>query len=165
MNGGLDSVVFLDKELFTDVTSGEQHEVDLVVRGRFKGQDSFFVIHLEQQAQHQTEFGWRMFRYFGRLHEKYGLPVYPVVVFSHDQRKSEANHYRVGFPGWQVLDFRYRVIHYCTKEGHISRSPNAGVTLIVLWTRPTLRDFLRHKKTPPNFFGGAGRLRVNYFVD
>jgi hypothetical protein len=106
----LDSVVFLDKQIFTDVTDGEQHEVDLVVRGRFKGQDSFFLVHVEQQAQPQAEFGRRMFRYFARLHEKHGLPVYPVVVFSHDQRKLEANRYEVEFPGWRVLDFRYRVI-------------------------------------------------------
>lgn len=106
----LDSVVFLDKQIFTDVTNGEQHEVDLVVQGRFKGQDSFFLVHVEQQAQPQAEFGRRMFRYFARLHEKHGLPVYPVVVFSHDQRKVEADRYEVGFPGWRVLDFRYRVI-------------------------------------------------------
>ena len=80
----LDSVVFLDKQVFTDVTDGEQHEVDLVVQGRFKGQDSFFLVHVEQQAQPQAEFGRRMFRYLARLHEKHGLPVYPVVVFSHD---------------------------------------------------------------------------------
>ena len=106
----LDSVVFLDKQIFTDVTDGEQHEVDLVVQGRFKGQDSFFLVHVEQQAQPQAEFGRRMFRYFARLHEKHGLPVYPVVVFSHDQRKLEADRYAVGFPGRRVLDFRYRVI-------------------------------------------------------
>jgi predicted transposase/invertase (TIGR01784 family) len=89
----LDSVVFLDKQIFTNVTNGEQHEVDLVVQGRFKGQDSFFLVHVEQQAQPQAEFGRRMFRYFARLHEKHGLPVYPVVVFSHDQRKLEADRY------------------------------------------------------------------------
>jgi hypothetical protein len=37
-----DSINFLDKELFADVTSGESHEVDLVVKGRFKGKDAFF---------------------------------------------------------------------------------------------------------------------------
>ena len=105
-----DSIVFLDKEVFTDVVAGERHEVDLVVRGRFRGQDSFFLVHVEQQAQSQAGFGRRMFRYFARLYERHGLPVYPVVVFSHDQRKLEPDRHEVRFPDRRVLDFRYRVI-------------------------------------------------------
>ena len=31
-----ESISFLDKELFTDVTSGESHEADLLVKGRFR---------------------------------------------------------------------------------------------------------------------------------
>jgi hypothetical protein len=106
----LDSLVCLDKEVFTDVTDGERHEVDLIVRGRFKGQDSFFLVHVEHQAQPQAEFGRRMFGYFARLYENHGLPVYPVVVFSHHQRKWEADRHEVRFPDRRVLDFRYRVI-------------------------------------------------------
>ena len=48
-----ESIVFLDKEIFTDITAGERHEADLVIRARFKGQDSFFLIHVESQAHHQ----------------------------------------------------------------------------------------------------------------
>ncbi len=32
-----DSITFLDKELFTDVTTEERREVDLVVKARFRG--------------------------------------------------------------------------------------------------------------------------------
>jgi hypothetical protein len=74
------SLVFLDKELFTDLTSGESREADLVVRARFCGLDSFFLVHLEHQARSEPEFGRRMFRYFARLHEKHALPVYPIGV-------------------------------------------------------------------------------------
>ena len=105
-----DSVTFLDKEVFTDVTAGERHEVDLVAQGRFKGHDSCFLVHVEQQAQSQADFGRRMFRYFARLYDQHGLPVYPVVVFSHDQQKLELDHHEVRFPDRRVLDFRYRVI-------------------------------------------------------
>ena len=105
-----DSLSFLDKELFTDVTAGERHEVDLVAQGRFKGQNSCFLVHVEQQAQSQTDFGRRMFRYFARLHARHGLPVYPVVIFSHDRPQPEPNRYQVRFPDRPVLDFRYRVI-------------------------------------------------------
>ena len=42
-----DSVEFVDKELFTDVTQGDRHEADLVVRARFRGQGLCFLIHVE----------------------------------------------------------------------------------------------------------------------
>lgn len=41
-----DTLVFLDKEMFTDVTSGERHEVDVLVRSRLLGQETFFLIHV-----------------------------------------------------------------------------------------------------------------------
>src|SRR5437660_4958273 len=50
------SVVFLDKEVFTDVTAGTRHEADLVAKASFRGQASFFLMHLEHQAQTQAEF-------------------------------------------------------------------------------------------------------------
>jgi len=104
------SLVFLDKEIFTDVTAGATHEADLVVRARFCGQDSFFLVHLEHQAQAQRDFGRRMFRYFARLHDKHAMPVYPIVLFSHGSNRPEPDHYEVAFPDLAVLQFRYRVI-------------------------------------------------------
>ena len=77
-----ESIEFLDKEVFTDVTGGERHEVDLVVKARFREASSFFLIHVETQAQPQAEFAERMFTYFARLHQKYRLAVYPVALFS-----------------------------------------------------------------------------------
>lgn len=79
-----ESLTFLDKEVFTDVTAGEQYEADLVAKVRFGSQESFFLIHVENQAKAQTDFGKRMFRYFARLYEKFALPVYPIALFSYD---------------------------------------------------------------------------------
>lgn len=68
-----DSLEFLDKELFSDVTAGEKYEVDLLVRARVRGEVAFFLIHLEHQSSPQAGFGKRIFRYFARLHEEYDL--------------------------------------------------------------------------------------------
>src|SRR5260221_3571467 len=73
------SVEFLDKEVFTDVIAGEKHIADLVVKASFRGQETFFLVHVENQASSRSVFPMRMFAYFARLHEKYNLPVYPVV--------------------------------------------------------------------------------------
>jgi len=105
------SIQFLDKEIFTDIGSSERHEVDLVAKAKFRGKEAFFLIHVENQATAQDSFPERMFRYFSRLHEKYRLPVYPIVLFSHDSpRKPVADRYELAFPNWRVLDFRYRAI-------------------------------------------------------
>jgi len=105
-----DSVEFLDKEVFTDVTEGKRYEADVVAQVRFKGAASCFLVHVENQAQSQAEFGRRMHRYFARLHEKYAIPVYPVAIFSHDSAKPEPEEYQVTFPDLEVLRFRFRCI-------------------------------------------------------
>src|SRR5258708_3150654 len=78
-------VEFLDKEVFTDISAGEKHVADLVVKARFLDHDAFFLIHVENQATARATFPRRMFSYFARLHEKYDLPVYPVVIFSYNK--------------------------------------------------------------------------------
>jgi predicted transposase YdaD len=94
-----------------------------VAKARFRGQAGFFLVHVEQQAQPPVEFGRRMHQYFGGLHHKYRLPVYPIALFSHGAARPEPGVYQIGFPGFEVLRFQYRVIQ-------LSR---------LHW-----RDFLRH---------------------
>jgi hypothetical protein len=109
-----DSVQFLDKEVFTDITEGEQYEADIVARARFRTPDApeaFFLIHLESQSYSQSDFGRRLFRYWARLYEKHGLPAYPIALFSYDAPlRPEPDHFRVDFPDRTVLDFQFRTI-------------------------------------------------------
>ncbi len=105
------AVVPMDKETFTDVTSGDKHEVDILMKAHLRGEDAFFLIHVENQSTAQSDFPKRMFRYFARLTEKYDLPVYPVVVFSYDTpRRPVPNRFVVAFPKETVLQFKYKVI-------------------------------------------------------
>lgn len=105
------SIEFLPQEVFTDVTEGERKIVDLIVKASFRSQDALFIIHTEHQSYPQTNFNKRMFTYFARLHEIYALPVYPIVIYSHDSpRNPESDTYLIEFPGWTVLQFNYRVI-------------------------------------------------------
>ncbi|MFN6471480.1 MAG: hypothetical protein RMY36_017660 [Nostoc sp. SerVER01] len=42
-----DTITFLvDKEVFTDVIAGEKYETDILVKARFREQESFFIVHL-----------------------------------------------------------------------------------------------------------------------
>jgi hypothetical protein len=105
------SLEFLDKEMFAGVKRRKKRTADIVVKVRFKGHEAFFLVHVENQATTNPDFPKRMFRYFARLHERYDLPVYPIVIFSHDSSlRPEPSDYRVAFPDMTVLDFHYSVI-------------------------------------------------------
>jgi hypothetical protein len=105
------SIKFIDKEVFTDVTAGETYEVDLLIESKFKEQFYSFLIHIENQSYNQIDFNKRMFRYFARLHEKFDLPIYPIVVFSYDRPMREAStNYVVDFPDRQVLQFNFATV-------------------------------------------------------
>jgi hypothetical protein len=137
-----DNFEFLDKEVFTDVTVGDKHEADLVVKARFRDGDAFFLVHVENQSTAQADFGKRMFRYFARLAEAHDLPVYPVVLFSYDTpRRPEPAEYRVAFPDQTVLEFRYRVIQLNRLDWRdFLRHPNPVAAALMAKMRIAPRD-------------------------
>lgn len=105
------SLEFLDKEVFTDITAGEKFETDVIIKARVRGKKSFFLIHIENQATAQSHFNRRMFFYFAWLHQKFGLPVYPIAIFSYAAPlRPEPDRYQIRFPAWQVLQFNFRAI-------------------------------------------------------
>jgi len=54
-----------------------------------------------------------------RLHEKYGLPVYPIALFSYDKpARPEPREYRVAFPDLEVLIFRFRTVQLNQLDWH-----------------------------------------------
>ena len=69
------------------------------------------LIHVENQAQRETAFNRRMFKYFSRLHQKYDKKVIPVAIFSHDSTAEEPDTYTVDFPFLRVLQFQYLKLH------------------------------------------------------
>ena len=106
-----ESISFLDKEIFTDVTGKDRHIADLVAHARFRGEDAFFLLHAEPMARPEANFPARMFRYFSRLFEEYSLPVYPIVLFSYDEPlRPEPDRFDITFPDKTVLMFSYEVI-------------------------------------------------------
>jgi Domain of unknown function (DUF4351) len=73
--------------------------------------ETFFLIHIENQATAEARFPERVFRYLIRLFDKHNLPVYPIVIFSFDEPlRPEPSSYKIEFPGFQVLDFNFKVI-------------------------------------------------------
>ncbi|MBW4669836.1 MAG: Rpn family recombination-promoting nuclease/putative transposase [Cyanomargarita calcarea GSE-NOS-MK-12-04C] len=105
------SIQFLPETVLTDVTKGEKKIIDLLAKVKYRKQDTYFLIHVEAQSYTEKVFAKRIFKYFARLHEKYDLPIYPVVIFSFDEpKRPEANNYQVKFSSLNVLDFNFAAI-------------------------------------------------------
>jgi predicted transposase YdaD len=102
------SLTLLPQEIFSDISTGQKREVDLLAKVKFRETDTVFLIHLENQSYTEAAFAERMFTYFAYLFLKYRLPIYPVVIFSFDKPKRlESNNYQVNFPDCQILSFNY----------------------------------------------------------
>ncbi len=107
----LDSITFVDKEIFTDLTKGQKKILDVIALTKFQGQDYSFLVHIENQSSNQTDFNQRMFRYFCSLFLKYNRPIYPIAVFSYDfPKRLETDNFTLDFPHYKVLDFNYKVV-------------------------------------------------------
>jgi hypothetical protein len=110
---GLDHtfIEFLDKELLSDIPDSKRHQADIIVKVRLRGQDAFIIIHVEHQSTSESGFPRRMFRYFFKIHEKFDLPVYPIVIFSFDSPlRAEPDRYEIAFSDRVVLSFNYAVV-------------------------------------------------------
>ncbi|MCL6613419.1 MAG: Rpn family recombination-promoting nuclease/putative transposase [Firmicutes bacterium] len=98
---------FLQQEIFTDVTTGDKHRVDLLAEVRLKGEEGLILVHIENQAQFQPDFAERMFVYFARLYQKFRRKILPIAVFSYDMLHDETDNFRIEFPFLKVLHFRF----------------------------------------------------------
>ncbi len=133
-------IQFLPQDVFTDVTSGEKKEVDLLAQVKYRQQDTYFLIHIENQSYSQSEFTKRMFKYFSRLYEKYDLPIYPVVIFSFDEpKRAESSNHAIRFADLNVLDFNFRAIQlnqlswrdYLTQQNPVAAALMAKMNIAV----------------------------------
>ena len=104
-------ITFLQQEYFTDIITGERKIIDLLALVRFRGQETCFIIHVENQSSSEANFTRRMFFYFAKLHQEHLLPIYPVVVFSFDEpKREESKQYQVEFPNLKVLELNFTAI-------------------------------------------------------
>ncbi len=106
----LEDIRFLQQELFTDVTRGDKHLVDILVQTRLKEEPGIILVHIENQANRQKDFAERMFVYFGRLYQEHRCRILPIAVFSYPQKQDEPDYFKLGFPFMTVLDFRFMIL-------------------------------------------------------
>jgi hypothetical protein len=104
------TVVFLDKEVFTDLPTGRQRTLDLVAQVQtLDGKRELVLIPVEVESQKKrAAFRQRMLRYYMMLHLRYNLPVLPVVVYlSRGAGGLGTEVYEQTLFGKRVLTFEY----------------------------------------------------------
>jgi hypothetical protein len=102
-------VEFVDKEHVT--VDGRKRTGDLLVKTRFQGKSTGFLIHLEHQAQPYSDLARRMLEYWLLDWRDYSLPVYPIAVLSHRQSvKDIFSPLEIRFPNKCVMQFDFDVI-------------------------------------------------------
>ncbi|MBM3728883.1 MAG: flagellar assembly protein H [Acidobacteria bacterium] len=105
------SIEFLPQEVFGNLARGRKLETDILARVKVAGKETCFLIHVEHQSTVDAGFPERLYQYSAALSLKYGLPVYPIAVFSHDKpRSAQPDKYRMTFPDGLAQIFRYRVV-------------------------------------------------------
>ncbi len=102
-----EQIKFLQQEIFTDVTRGDRHKIDILVETKLKGENGIVLVHIENQASAQKEFAERMFIYFSRLYQKHLCRVIPIAVFTYPEKRHEPDRFKLEFPFMPVLDFHF----------------------------------------------------------
>ncbi|MEZ4630628.1 MAG: hypothetical protein R2880_07970 [Deinococcales bacterium] len=91
--------ISLNQQLFTTIFDGDKFETDLIMQVKFlegaPHEGAKFLIHIEHQSTSQADFPKRMFNYYSLLFSNQSLPIYPIVLFSHDNKKPEPDHYTI----------------------------------------------------------------------
>ena len=106
---------YVDKERLT--LQGRKRTGDLLIQTKFRDQAACFLIHLEHQAQSDTNLAWRMLEYYVLDRQDFGLPVYPVAVLSHAKPAGkQSSPLRAQFPNKRVLEFDFDVIDLARLE-------------------------------------------------
>jgi hypothetical protein len=128
----LEHIKFLQQEIFTDVTRGEKHRVDILVETRLKGEPGIILLHVENQASIEKEFAERMFVYFSRIYQKHRCRILPIAVFTYSQKRDEPDSFKLEFPFMPVLDFKFLTIELKKQKWHnyiTSNNPIAAALL------------------------------------
>lgn len=104
---------FMDKELlelFPDLeTKGGSRFVDLLVKTYSpEGSERWMLIHIEIQAQNDSNFGKRMFQYFYRIYDRYNVPISALAVFTGGRSQAGCSDYQCQFLGTS-LTYRFNL--------------------------------------------------------
>ena len=106
---------FLDKELnefFPDLEKkGGSRVVDMLVKTfLLSGKEEWILIHLEIQGEGADTFAFRMFQYWYRIYDRYGVDIAALVVFTGGKNQNQPNYFHKNFLETEIL-YKYNTYH------------------------------------------------------
>jgi len=125
-------VTFLDKELAeitADLGKGQRYVDKLVQVYTKSGKPKWFLIHIEVQGYADPDFAKRMFIYFYRILDKYGMPVTALAIFTDDNMQFHPKSYEISHFGTRnVYEFNtYKLLEKQPEDFHDVDNPIAVV--------------------------------------
>ncbi len=136
---------FLDKELqkvVRQATITERNVDKLVQVYRKSGEETWVLIHVDVQSQHETDFSKRMYVYQYRIFDRCGRKVATFVIYADESKKWRPDHYESALWNTKVR-FDYSIIKlldYDMIALETNANPFAIVLLAHLQTKATHRQ-------------------------
>ena len=107
--------VFLDKELtelFPELKKqGGSRFVDMLVKTFLKnGKEEWILVHIEIQGGSTKGFPKRMFQYWYRIYDRYGVDIIALAIFTGNKRQQHPDTFHKIFMGTEIT-YRYNAYH------------------------------------------------------
>ena len=119
----------LDKELrqiVREAESGKRIADQLVKVWTMNGDETWVLIHVEVQAQRQSDFSHRMFGYFYRIHDLFQRPVASFAILADEHASWRPSEYSLGLWG-SSMRFRFpavKILDYAGQWDTLEKSKN-----------------------------------------
>ncbi|MBW4553948.1 MAG: DUF4351 domain-containing protein [Aphanocapsa sp. GSE-SYN-MK-11-07L] len=144
---------FLDKEfqqIILEAEVGRRYADQLVKVWLLQGQEVWLCVHLEVQAERETDFAQRIFIYNTRIFQLYHRPAISLAILCDNNRRWRPNSYEFAFPGTS-LHFQFdsvKLLDYQTQMEFLETSDNpfAVVVLAHLQAQATRKDSQQRKQ-------------------
>jgi hypothetical protein len=143
---------FLDKELqqvIRDAELGKRLVDKLVKIYRTGGEESWILVHVEVQAQEESDFSRRMYNYNYRIFDRYNRSVASIAVLGDEGVDWRPNQFGYNLFGCRV-DFQFPIVKLLDYKQRLSqlessRNPFATVVMAHLAALETRNDRLQRK--------------------
>jgi hypothetical protein len=141
------SLRFERQEVFTDITEGKHHVLDLLAQVSLRSTPMHVLVHVEPQATARAGFARRMHRYFENLDLRHALPVYPIALFSYERpRVRQPACYDLRLAGLHVVRFRFRAVQLNRLDWRkFAKRPNPVAAALMARMRIAPRDRVKVK--------------------
>ena len=108
----LTNISLRDKELFTDFTTGNRRELDVLAEVNTKdGEPEIILVHVEIQTRRDSDIPFRMWQYYSLLRLRHNHKVFPLVVYlSPGAGGLTEERYSEELFGRNILAFNYSVV-------------------------------------------------------